>query len=58
MSFVLGVRYVLQGSVRWQSNQMRINAQLIDGVSGHHLWAERYDGPLGDFFAFQDKVIG
>jgi TolB-like protein/rhodanese-related sulfurtransferase len=54
----LGVRYVLEGSVRRQGDQVRINAQLIDGVSGHHLWAERYDGPFGDMFAFQDKVIG
>lgn len=54
----LGVRYVLEGSVRRQGDQVRINAQLIDGVSGHHLWAERYDGSFGDMFAFQDKVIG
>jgi TolB-like protein/rhodanese-related sulfurtransferase len=54
----LGVRYVLEGSVRRQGDQVRINAQLIDGVSGHHLWAERYDGSFDDMFAFQDKVIG
>jgi TolB-like protein/class 3 adenylate cyclase/rhodanese-related sulfurtransferase/cytochrome c-type biogenesis protein CcmH/NrfG len=54
----LGVRYVMEGSVRRQGDQVRINAQLIDAVSGHHLWAERYDGPFGDLFAFQDKVIG
>lgn len=54
----LGVRYVLEGSVRRQGDQVRINAQLIDAISGHHLWAERYDGPFGDMFAFQDKVIG
>ena len=54
----LGVRYVMEGSVRRQGDQVRINAQLIDAVSGHHLWAERYDGPFSDLFAFQDKVIG
>ena len=42
----LGVRYVLEGSVRRQGDQVRINAQLIDAVNGHHLWAERYDGPF------------
>jgi TolB-like protein/rhodanese-related sulfurtransferase len=54
----LGVRYVLEGSVRRQGEQVRINAQLIDAVGGHHLWAERYDGALRDVFALQDKVIG
>jgi len=54
----LGVRYVLEGSVRRQGDQVRINAQLIDARGGHHLWAERYDGALHDVFALQDKVIG
>jgi TolB-like protein/class 3 adenylate cyclase/rhodanese-related sulfurtransferase/cytochrome c-type biogenesis protein CcmH/NrfG len=54
----LGVRYVLEGSVRRQGDQVRINAQLIDALGGHHLWAERYDGSFGDVFPFQDKVIG
>ena len=54
----LGVRYVLEGSVRRQGDQVRINAQLIDAQGGHHLWADRYDGALGDMFPFQDKVIG
>ncbi len=54
----LGVRYVLEGSVRRQADQVRINAQLIDAISGHHLWADRYDGALSDVFALQDKVIG
>ncbi|WP_343074113.1 rhodanese-like domain-containing protein [Microvirga zambiensis] len=58
VSAELGVRYVLEGSVRRQGDQVRINAQLIDAVNGHHLWAERYDGPFGAMFAFQDKVIG
>ena len=47
----LGVRYVLEGSVRRQGDQVRINAQFIDAISGHHLWAERYDGALSDIFA-------
>ena len=58
VSAELGVRYVLEGSVRRQGDQVRINAQLIDAIGGHHLWAERYDGPFSDMFAFQDKVIG
>jgi adenylate cyclase len=52
----LGVRYVLEGSVRKAGDQVRINAQLIDATTGHHLWAERYDGRMGDIFALQDKV--
>jgi TolB-like protein/DNA-binding SARP family transcriptional activator len=52
----LGVRYVLEGSIRRVGEQMRINAQLIDTMTGGHLWAERYDGPLTDIFAFQDRV--
>ena len=52
----LGVRYVLEGSVRKADNQVRINAQLIDATTGHHLWAKRYDGHMGDVFALQDKI--
>jgi TolB-like protein/tetratricopeptide (TPR) repeat protein len=52
----LGVRYVLEGSVRRAGDQVRINAQLIDATTGGHLWAERYDGTLDDIFAFQDSV--
>ena len=52
----LGVRYVLEGSVRRAGNKLRINAQLIDAQVGHHLWAERYDGQLGDVFALQDMI--
>jgi TolB-like protein/predicted Zn-dependent protease len=52
----LGVRYVLEGSVRKVGDRVRINAQLIDATTGGHLWAERYDGNLGDVFALQDKV--
>ncbi|MBW1824758.1 MAG: hypothetical protein JRI87_09355 [Deltaproteobacteria bacterium] len=52
----LGVRYVLEGSVRKAENRVRINAQLIDSTTGHHLWAERYDGTTHDIFALQDKI--
>jgi len=52
----LGVRYVLEGSVRKAENEVRITAQLIDAVTGHHIWADRYDGNLKDIFALQDKV--
>ena len=53
----LGVRYVLEGSVQRSSDQLRINAQLIDATTGGHLWAERYDGSLTDVFGLQDKVV-
>ncbi|MGI9318127.1 MAG: adenylate/guanylate cyclase domain-containing protein [bacterium] len=52
----LGVRYVMEGSVRRSGNQVRINAQLIDATTGGHLWAERYDGSPADIFALQDQV--
>jgi adenylate cyclase len=52
----LGVRYVLEGSVRRAASRVRINAQMIDGVTGGHLWAERYDRDLEDIFAVQDEV--
>jgi TolB-like protein/class 3 adenylate cyclase len=52
----LGVRYVLEGSVRKAGRQVRINAQLIDATTGGHLWADRYDGDLEDVFGLQDKV--
>jgi len=52
----LGVRYVLEGSVRKSEDQVRITAQLIDAVAGHHLWAERYDRDLKDIFALQDEI--
>ena len=54
----LGVRYVLEGSVRRAGDQVRINAQLIDATTGHHLWAARYDGYFGDVFALQDRITG
>ncbi len=52
----LGVRFVLEGSVRRAGKQVRINAQLIDATTGGHLWAERYDGSGTDVFGLQDKV--
>ncbi|UWU13938.1 adenylate/guanylate cyclase domain-containing protein [Rhizobium sullae] len=52
----LGVRYVLEGSVRRSGNRVRITAQLIDAASGGHLWAERFDRDLTDIFAVQDDV--
>jgi TolB-like protein len=52
----LGVRYVLEGSVRRAGEQVRINAQLIDATTGGHLWAERYDGKMDDVFALQDSI--
>ncbi|MFB0505403.1 MAG: adenylate/guanylate cyclase domain-containing protein [Thermodesulfobacteriota bacterium] len=52
----LGVRYVLEGGVRKAGDRVRITAQLIDAITGRHLWAERYDGAIGDVFALQDKV--
>ncbi|MGX9146609.1 adenylate/guanylate cyclase domain-containing protein [Mesorhizobium sp. 128a] len=52
----LGVRHVLEGSVRKSGNRVRITAQLIDAISGGHLWAERFDRELTDIFAVQDDV--
>jgi TolB-like protein/class 3 adenylate cyclase len=52
----LGVRYVLEGSVRKAGQRVRITAQLIDALSGTHLWADRFDGSLEDVFELQDKV--
>jgi adenylate cyclase len=52
----LGVRYLVEGSVQRSGDVVRINAQLIDAVSGGHAWAGRFDGSLGDIFALQDRV--
>jgi len=52
----LGVKYVLEGSVRKAGDKVRITAQLIDATSGHHLWGERYDRDLKDIFALQDEI--
>jgi adenylate cyclase len=52
----LGVRYVLEGSIRKSANRIRITAQLIDTLTGNHIWAERYDRELEDVFAVQEEV--
>ena len=52
----LGVRYVLEGSVRRAGDTLRINSQLIDATTGGHIWAERYDGDLDDVFRLQDRI--
>jgi adenylate cyclase len=52
----LGVRYVLEGSVQRSGNRVRITAQLIDALTGNHLWAERYDRDLKDIFTVQDEI--
>jgi len=54
----LGVRYVVEGSVRRAGERLRITVQLIDATTGGHLWAERYDRDLSDIFAVQDEVTG
>jgi adenylate cyclase len=50
----LGVRYVLEGSVQRSGDRIRINAQLIDALTGRHIWAERYNRDLTDLFALQE----
>lgn len=52
----LGVRYVVEGSVRRAGGRVRVSAQLIDATTGHHVWAERYDRDLSDIFAVQDEI--
>jgi adenylate cyclase len=52
----LGARYVLEGSIRKAANRLRITGQLIDSLSGAHLWADRFDGELADVFDMQDQV--
>src|SRR5258708_39987867 len=52
----LGVRYVLEGSVRKAGNRVRITAQLIDGATGNHIWADRYDRQVVDIFEVQDDI--
>ena len=52
----LGVRYVLEGSVQKSGDRVRITAQLVDAITGRHLWAHRYDRELKDFFAIQDEI--
>jgi adenylate cyclase len=53
---ILGVRYVLEGSVRKIGNRVRLTAQLIDSLDGRHLWADRFDGDLNDVFDLQDRI--
>jgi adenylate cyclase len=52
----LGVRYVLEGSVRRAGEKIRVNAQLVDATKGFHVWAEKYDGIMRDVFALQDQI--
>ena len=52
----LGVRFVLEGSVQRSGDRIRINAQLIDALTGRHMWAERYERPMGELFALQDEI--
>src|SRR5262249_4112401 len=53
----LGVRFVLEGSIRRLGDRMRLTAQLIDTLSGSHVWADRYDKDVHDIFALQDDVV-
>ena len=52
----LGVRYLLEGSVRKAANRVRITGQLVDAITGAHLWADRFDGGFEDIFDLQDRV--
>jgi len=52
----LGVRYVVEGSLRKAGNRVRISCQLVEAASGEHLWAERFDGTLEDSFDLQDRI--
>ncbi len=52
----LGARYLIEGSVRRSGNRVRVTAQLINAETGHHVWAERYDREIGDFFELQDEI--
>jgi adenylate cyclase len=54
---ILGVRYIVEGSIRRAGSTVRITAQLIDGVTGTHVWAERFDRKIEDVFAVQDEVV-
>jgi adenylate cyclase len=52
----LGVQYVMEGSVQKSGDRVRITAQLIDALTGRHIWSERYDRELKDIFALQDEI--
>jgi TolB-like protein len=51
------VRYVLEGSARRGGNRMRVNVQVVDAETGHHVWAERFEKPLADLFDMQDEIV-
>ena len=51
------MKYVLEGSLRWSNNRVRITAQLIDAITGHHIWAETYDRDISDFFELEEEII-
>jgi TolB-like protein/Flp pilus assembly protein TadD len=53
----LGVRYVLEGALRRNGNKLRVTTQLVDGISGDQIWAERFEGSLDDVFAVQDAIV-
>ena len=53
----LGVRYLVEGSVRRAGQRLRLTVQLIEAATGNHLWADRYDGSLEDVFDFQDRIV-
>jgi TolB-like protein len=53
----LGVRYVLEGSVQRDQNRVRVNAQLVDGETGAHLWADRFEESVNDLFKLQDEIV-
>ncbi len=53
----LNVRYIVEGSIQSGANRMRVNTQLIDGVTGNHLWADRFDKPMADLFDMQDEIV-
>jgi adenylate cyclase len=52
----IGVKYILEGSLQRSGNQLRINIQLIDAASGHHIWANHYDREIDDIFSVQDEI--
>ena len=54
----LGVRYVLEGSVRFNGDRVRVTAQLIDAEGGFHLWSDTYDRDLSNTFTIQDEIAG
>ena len=53
----LGVRYLLEGSVRKSGGQVRVTGQLIEATTGHHLWADKFDGGIADIFRLQDEIV-